>query len=71
MSAAEKEPSTPYGVSRSIPDTSDRKPEMGETAPTPHNPGLSPNPGDSADGTASGSGGLPSDVEPDPSQQPG
>ena len=69
--ASETKPSTPDGVSDSTPNGSDRKPETGETAPTLHNPGLSPKPTDPADETAGGSGGLPSDVEADPSQQPG
>ncbi len=59
MTDEKQEPSTPYGV-----------PDEG-TAPKPKNPatGEPSTPyGDTGKGT---SGGLPSDVEPDPSQQPG
>ena len=55
----EKEPSTPYGV-----------PDEG-TPPKPKNPATGEPSTPYGDVGKGSSGGLPSDVEPDPSSQPG
>ena len=84
MTDPKHEPSAPYGVTGATASTSDKppsmpveqaSPEMAETPATPHNPGLGPVPSDPAGKSAGGAAPpadaeLPSDVEPDPSQQP-
>ena len=59
MTDDEKKPSAPYGVPDEGTVPKPKNPETGEPS-TPY--------GDTGKGT---SGGLPSDVEPDPSMQPG
>ncbi len=83
MADPKHEPSAPYGVTGATPSTSDKPPSMPveqdatpgakETPATPHNPGLAPAPRKPADEAAISpkqEAELPSDVEPEPSQQP-